>query len=143
MTSEHAPTAVTTTDGARPSDPAAFGIDLVSVLAFVVLGRRSHDEGSAVLGTLTTAWPFLVGAGLGWVTLLLLRRTGGREWAGRSMPAGGVVLAETVVVGMALRALTRDTPPVSFLVVATTFLALFLLGWRGAASWWARRPARA
>lgn len=126
---------------AAPSDPAAFGIDLVAVLAFVVLGRRSHDEGSAVLGTLATAWPFLAGAGLGWLTVLVVRR-GGASWPGRSLPAGGVVLAETVVVGMVLRALTRDTPPVSFLVVATTFLALFLLGWRAAAAWWAGRGAR-
>ncbi|MCV2392679.1 DUF3054 domain-containing protein [Actinotalea sp. M2MS4P-6] len=128
---------------AGPSDPAAFGVDVASVLVFVLLGRRSHDEGSAVLGTLSTAWPFLLGAGIGWVGLLLVRRAGGRQIPGRSFTAGSVVLVDTVVVGMLLRALTRDTPPLSFIVVATTFLGLFLLGWRAAAAWWAARAARA
>ena len=33
----------------------ALGLDLLSVIVFVVIGRRSHDEGSAVAGALATA----------------------------------------------------------------------------------------
>ena len=36
----------------------ALGLDVLSVMVFVVIGRRSHDEGSAVAGALETAAPF-------------------------------------------------------------------------------------
>ena len=35
--------------------------DLVLIILFAVIGRRSHDEGSALSGTLTVAAPFLIG----------------------------------------------------------------------------------
>ena len=117
----------------RP-DGTALGVDLLVVLAFVVLGRTSHREGSAVAGTAATAWPFLAGAAVGWAVVVLARR-GGRPWPGRSLAAGGVVLASTVVVGMSLRRVAGGGTPPSFLLVATSFLALFLLGWRAAARW--------
>ncbi len=113
------------------ADLAAAGADALGVVVFVLVGRRSHDEGSVVLGTLTTAWPFLAGAGLGWLALLGLRANG-RDWTAASLPAGASVLAGTVVGGMLLRRLSgTGGTPVSFVVVATTFLALALLGWRG------------
>jgi hypothetical protein len=109
---------------------AAVAADLAAVLIFVALGRTSHREGGAVAGFVTTAWPFLAGCVAGWLLILLARR-GGRVSADRSMTAGTVVLAATVAMGMTLRRLfTGGGTPVSFLVVATTFLALFLLGWR-------------
>ena len=122
----------------RPStsgraDLTAVGIDAVAVLVFVLVGRRSHDEGSVVLGTLTTAWPFLTGAGLGWLAVLGMRAAG-RDWPGASIPAGATVLGGTLLGGMLLRRLSgTGGSPVSFVVVATTFLTLALLGWRGAA----------
>ena len=36
-------------------------------MVFVVIGRRSHDEGSAVAGVLETAAPFLIGVGAAWL----------------------------------------------------------------------------
>ena len=39
--------------------------DLLAVVVFVLLGRRSHDEGSALAGTVATAWPFVAGAAAG------------------------------------------------------------------------------
>jgi hypothetical protein len=116
------------------ADGTALGVDLVVVLAFVLLGRTSHREESAVAGTLATAWPFLAGAAVGWVVVVLARR-GRRAWPGRSLAAGGVVLAGTVVVGMSLRRVAGGGTPPSFLLVATSFLALFLLGWRAAVRW--------
>ncbi len=111
--------------------------DLLAVVAFVLLGRRSHEEGSAVAGTVATAWPFLAGAGVGEVVALAARR------APESLAAGAVVAASAVAVGMPLRRLAGGGTPVSFVVVATTFLALFLLGWRLAARALARRRAAA
>jgi hypothetical protein len=114
-----------------PADAPTAGIDLALVALFVLLGRTSHREGGAIGGYVTAAWPFLAGAGLGWLAVLLVRRSG-RELPGRSLAAGGVVLGGTVVGGMALRRVFTDGgTPLSFLVVATSFLAFFLLGWRG------------
>lgn len=113
------------------ADLAAAGADTLAVVVFVLVGRSSHDEGPVVLGTLTTAWPFLAGAGLGWLALLGARASG-REWMAASLPAGATVLGGTVVGGMLLRRLSgTGGTPVSFVAVATTFLTLALLGWRG------------
>ena len=57
------------------SRPAALVADLLAVVVFVLLGRRSHDEGSAVAGTVATAWPFVTGVLVGEGVVVL---TGGR-----------------------------------------------------------------
>ena len=122
----------------RP-DLASAGADTLAVVVFVLVGRGSHDEGSVVLGTLTTAWPFLAGAGLGWLALLAWRARG-CEWRSDSLPAGAVVLSGTLVGGMLLRRLSgTGGTPLSFVVVATTFLSLALLGWRGVVGFRRRR----
>jgi hypothetical protein len=110
-------------------------VDLLAVLAFVLLGRRSHDEGSALAGTVATAWPFVTGAAVGEVLVAGARR------APESLAAGAVVTASAVVVGMGLRRLAGGGTPPSFVVVASTFLALFLLGWRLGARLLAHRRA--
>ena len=48
--------------------PAGVGfvVDVAFVLVFAAVGRASHQEGNAVVGALATAWPFLVGTGVGW-----------------------------------------------------------------------------
>jgi hypothetical protein len=112
-----------------------WGADLLAVLVFVLLGRRSHDEGSALAGTVATAWPFVTGAAIGELVAVVAR------WPPESLTAGGIVTAGTVAVGMGLRRLAGGGTPVSFVVVATTFLALFLLGWRLGARLLARRRA--
>ncbi len=117
-----------------PATPLAAGADLVAVLLFVLLGRRAHDSGGLVSGTLEVAWPFLTGTSLGWAVMVLTRRP-----APTSLRGGLVVLVATVVVGMALRRATGGGVQVSFVVVATTALALFLIGWRLLA---ARRAVR-
>ena len=45
----------------------ALAADVVCVVAFTALGRRSHDEGVSLVGVAETAWPFLVGTGVGWL----------------------------------------------------------------------------
>jgi hypothetical protein len=115
--------------------------DGASIVVFVLLGRTSHNEGSAVTGTLATVWPFLAGGALGWVVILVARRLGA-ALPGRSTAAGGIVLLCAVVAGMALRrSLAGGGTPVSFVLVASSFLALFLLGWRWAARRWGQRRA--
>jgi hypothetical protein len=136
--------ALPASDLRRPStdDGPALAVDLVFVAVFVLLGRTSHREGGALGGYLTAAWPFLAGALAGWAAVALARR-GGRELPGSSARAGVLVVAGTVIVGMLLRrTFTEGGTPLSFLVVATSFVTLFLLGWRIADRWRRARTGR-
>jgi hypothetical protein len=99
-------------------------IDALIVLVFVGIGRSSHHHGLRLAGFLTTAWPFAVGLGLGWLYLSLRRRDGA------SVRAGVAVWVCTVVVGMILRVLSGQGTAVAFIVVAFGFLGLFMLGLR-------------
>jgi len=99
-------------------------VDAALVLLFVAIGRRSHDEDGAVLGFLTTAWPFLAGAAIGWLAARAWRRPL-TVW-----PTGVVVWLAAVVLGMLLRALSGQGVQPSFVIVTALVLAAFLLGWR-------------
>ena len=74
--------------------------DVVGVLVFCTIGRRSHAEGLTVAGVAETAWPFLTGSAVGW----LLSRGWRRPTA--LVPTGVVVWLCTVAVGMLLRKAT-------------------------------------
>lgn len=102
----------------------ALAIDTAAVITFCTIGRRSHAEGLTLSGIATTAWPFLTGTAVGWVA--------SRGWRKPTalVPTGLVVWVSTVVVGMLLRKLTSAPVAASFIVVASTVTAVFLLGWR-------------
>lgn len=108
-------------------------VDVIGVLVFCALGRRSHDEGLDATGIAATAWPFLTGTALGWLAA--------RGWRRPTAvgPTGVVVWLSTVVVGMVLRKVTGAGVAASFVVVASTATAVLLLGWRVAAGLTARR----
>lgn len=114
----------------------ALAADVVCVLIFCAIGRRSHAEGLTLTGIAETAWPFLAGAGAGW----LLAR-GWRSPASLA-PTGLVVWACTVVVAMLVRKATAQGTATSFIVVASIVTAVLLLGWRGAVALVARRATR-
>jgi len=99
-------------------------VDVVAVLVFCAAGRRSHDEGLAIGGVLTTAWPFLTGTGIGWLASRGWRRPAA------VVPTGVVVWLSTVVVGMVLRKVSSAGVAASFVVVAASVTAILLLGWR-------------
>jgi hypothetical protein len=117
-------------DSGERTRPAvvALATDIVCVVVFCTIGRRSHAEGLNVVGIVETAWPFLAGAGVGW----LLVRGWRRPVA--VVPTGLVVWVCTVAVGMLLRTATSQGVAPSFVVVASLATALLLLGWRAAAS---------
>jgi hypothetical protein len=119
-------------DTTRPVAIAAV-VDLVCVVVFCTIGRRSHDEGLTIAGVAETAWPFLTGTVLGWLMIRGWRRPTAL------VPTGVVVWVATVLIGMALRKLTGQGTAVSFLVVASIATAILLLGWRGVAAALARR----
>ena len=118
----------------------ALGLDVLGVVGFVALGRSSHAEGETVPGILTVAAPFLIGLGVGWLIVGRMKRPIG-------IRAGLIAWAGTVVVGLVLRSAVFDRAvPPAFVIVATAFLGLWLLGWRAVWVFVARRgeaqPAR-
>ena len=112
----------------------AFVLDALLVLLFAAIGRRSHEESGAAAGVLITAGPFLAGLVLGWVVSLAVRRS-----VPLTVNAGVTVWFSTVFCGMVLRVVTGRGIAVSFIIVASIVLAVFLLGWRWAAGFVARR----
>jgi hypothetical protein len=103
-------------------------IDVVLVLVFSAIGRGSHEEGVTVGGTLSTAWPFLVGLAVGWAVTYALYRE--KFVAVSLVPTGVLAWIGAVIVGMVLRQVSGEGTAFSFIVVATVTLAVFLLGWR-------------
>lgn len=105
----------------------ALPLDVAAVLAFVVIGRSSHEEGITLAGTASTAAPFAVGLAAGWLATRAWRdadslRTGAGVWAG------------TVAVGLVVRSVAQGEPvPVSFAVVTAVFLGAAMIGWRAVA----------
>lgn len=102
----------------------AFAADVVCVLMFCAIGRRSHAEGVTLTGVAATAWPFLAGTAVGW----LVSRGWRRPTA--PTPTGVIVWIATVAVGILLRKVSGQGVAVSFIVVASTVTAVLLLGWR-------------
>ncbi|HEX4559549.1 MAG TPA: DUF3054 domain-containing protein [Mycobacterium sp.] len=109
--------------------------DVIGVLAFCAVGRRSHDEGLSVTGIATTAWPFLTGTVIGWLA--------SRAWQRPTavVPTGVVVWLCTVAVGMLLRKVTSAGVAASFVLVAGSVTAAVLLGWRAAVALTVRHRA--
>lgn len=100
-------------------------LDVALVVLFAAVGRRSHAEGLDVTGILRTAAPFLVGTAAGWLLASITLDSGPR-----SLAFGAVVLVCTVVLGMIFRRVAGEGTAWSFVLVATTVLAVLLLGWR-------------
>lgn len=104
--------------------PLAAGLDTFSVVLFVAIGRREHEQDSAISGLINTAAPFLVALALAWAVLQVWKRP--TDWR-----TGIGVWAIVVIAGMLLRNLVfGDGTATSFVIVATLFLGLFLVGWR-------------
>ncbi len=105
----------------------ALSADVVCVLLFCAIGRRSHDEGVTVAGVARTAWPFLAGLGIGW----LASRGWRRPLA--IVPTGVTAWVCTVAIGMVLRKATSGGVAVTFVIVASLVTGALLVGWRAAA----------
>lgn len=111
----------------------ALVLDVAAVVVFVLVGRSSHSEDLSSLGTLNTLWPFLAGLALGWVLTLAWRRPLAILWPG--IPLWII----TVAAGMLFRASAGQGVELSFVIVASIVLGVFLVGWRLVAMPIARR----
>ncbi|MBD8507499.1 DUF3054 domain-containing protein [Hoyosella sp. G463] len=120
---------------------AAIVVDVVAILAFATAGRITHGEVATPGGVLETAWPFLLGLGAGWVTVL--RALDSAEVT-KVFPAGVAVWAWTMLGGVILRLLTATGIAWPFVLTAAIITAGLLLGWRLIARIFLRlRPGRA
>jgi len=95
-------------------------VDVVAVVVFVAIGRRNHDEGTALSGVLGVAAPFLIALGISWIGL----RTWNQPFTRRSWVATWII---TVFVGLLLRRLVFDRGiATAFIIVATITLGVLL-----------------
>jgi hypothetical protein len=105
--------------------PLAAGLDTFAVVLFVAIGRREHERDSAIAGLISTAAPFLIALAIAWLVL--------RAWRHPTTvwPTGVGIWAIVVAAGMLLRSVVFDDgTATSFVIVATLFLGLFIVGWR-------------
>jgi hypothetical protein len=102
--------------------------DVVCVLAFVIIGRASHQDGESLAGVASTAWPFLAGLAAGEAATRAWRRPAAL------VPTGVGVWLATVALGQLLRAVSGPGTDAVFIAVSAVFLGLFLIGWRLVAS---------
>ena len=106
---------------------SAIGLDVFVVILFVAIGRRNHEESSAFVDVLETSAPFLIGLAVAWLGVRAWRRP-------TALLTGITIWPVTVLVGMVARRTLFDRgTATSFVVVATVFLGVFLVGWRAAA----------
>jgi hypothetical protein len=102
----------------------AAAADLMVLVLFVLIGRRSHHEDAGVAGFLRVWWPFAAGLLFAWLVTRLDRAP--LAW-GRAV----VAWLLTVAVGMALRIAVEGRDfKVAFTVVTLLFLGAGMLGWR-------------
>jgi hypothetical protein len=95
-------------------------VDVVAVVVFVAIGRRNHDEGTALSGVLGVAAPFLIALGVSWIGLRTWREPFNRA----SLIATWII---TVFVGLLLRRLVFDRGiATAFIIVATITLGVLL-----------------
>lgn len=100
-------------------------LDVVSILVFVAVGRRNHDEtGNAIVGMAKVAAPFLIALAVAWLIVQVWKQP-------ESLKTGLIVWSATVVDGMLLRRFVFDRgTATSFIIVATIATGVLILGWR-------------
>jgi hypothetical protein len=101
--------------------------DAASIVIFVAIGRKNHDEGEAASGIFRVAAPFLLALLAGWVIA--------RAWKEPLSQKSGVLISlTTIILGMVLRNIVFDDgTATAFIIVATVFLGTLLNGWRALA----------
>jgi hypothetical protein len=130
--------------GARVRIAAA--LDIAVIVLFAVIGRRSHDDGpdgaalltsqtveSPIGNVLGIAAPFFLGLAAGWIVARAWRRP-------FDLAAGRTIWIVTILLGMVLRKTVFERGiAFSFVIVASVFTGVLLLGWRLVAGGFTRR----
>ncbi len=99
-------------------------LDVLTVLAFVAIGRDSHGFVSDWVETARTSAPFLIALGVGIVLTRAWRRP-------TSLLTGLALAAVTVVLGMLLRRFVFDRgTALTFVLLTTGWMVYWMVGWR-------------
>ena len=94
------------------------------MVLFVAIGRRNHDESTAIDGIATVAAPFLIALAVAWLSSRAWRTPG-------SMRTSLIVWLVTVFGGLELRHFVFDRGTATpFVVVATLVLGVLIVGGR-------------
>jgi hypothetical protein len=94
------------------------------VVLFVAIGRRNHDESTAIDGIATVAAPFLIALAIAWLSSRAWRTPG-------SMRTSLIVWLVTVFGGLELRHFVFDRGTATpFVIVATLVLGVLIVGGR-------------
>ena len=94
------------------------------MVLFVAIGRRNHDEGTAIDGIATVATPFLIALAVAWLSSRAWRTPG-------SMRTSLIVWLVTVFGGLELRHFVFDRGTATpFVIVATLVLGVLIVGGR-------------
>ena len=94
------------------------------MVLFVAIGRRNHDEGTAIDGIATVAAPFLIALAVAWLSSRAWRTPG-------SMRTSVIVWLVTAFGGLELRRFVFDRGTATpFVIVATLVLGAFIVGGR-------------
>ena len=95
-------------------------LDIFSVLLFVAVGQRNHDDSTGVLGVVEIALPFLIALISGWLVT--------RAWRSpQALSTGVVIWLVTVALGLALRNFLFDRGTATpFIIVATLVLGALI-----------------
>lgn len=110
--------------------------DLLVLVAFVLIGRRSHGEDAGIDGFVRVIWPFAAGLAVGWLASGLFRAP--LVWT-RAV----VAWLTTVAIGMALRIAVQGRDfKVAFTIVTLVFVGVGMLGWRAVVRRSVSRSAR-
>ena len=122
--------------GERPN-PFWLLLDVAAIVAFVVVGRDTHQESNSLTDVIRTAAPFLLALVVGW--FVTRAKYDPLSWA-----TGLGVFAVVFVGGMlARRFLYDDGTAAAFVIVSGVFFAITLLGWRAGVRLVERRRASA
>ncbi|MDX2378189.1 MAG: DUF3054 domain-containing protein [Acidimicrobiia bacterium] len=117
--------------------PLAAGLDTASVVLFVAIGKREHDQDTAIVGLVETAAPFMIGLLVAWLVFRVWNRP--TAWT-----TGLLVWPVTLIVGMVLRSVVfGGGTAAAFVLVATGFLGMLFVGWRAALAVYDRRTSSA
>ncbi|MSY29082.1 MAG: DUF3054 family protein [Actinobacteria bacterium] len=99
-------------------------VDIIAVVLFVAIGRRNHDESTAIDGIATVAAPFLIALAIAWITSRAWRTPG-------SWRTSVIVWLITVFGGLELRHFVFDRGTATpFVIVATLVLGALIVGGR-------------
>jgi len=101
----------------------AAAIDLALIVLFAAIGMVNH-HGAVLPGLVIVAWPFVVGAAIGWIVSMAWKAPAG------PVRSGIAIWLLAVALGMTLRVLTGGGFAWSFLIVTALVLGAFLVGWR-------------